>query len=61
MPDLEAAIGKPRMRLGQRRLMTMRFDPLATVDFARTIEPIKPIRWHTNPRNPKHRLTSAPV
>jgi hypothetical protein len=45
-PQFEAAVGEPHVRVTDRRLIGVGLDPFGAVDLARSVEPIKPIRWH---------------
>ena len=44
VPDFESAVREARTSLGNGRVLRDRLDPIGTVDLARPIEPVQPVR-----------------
>ena len=44
VPQLEAALREARACFGDRRVLGGRFDPIRSIDLARPIEPVQPVR-----------------
>jgi len=44
VPELEPAVRESDARLGHGRVFAGRFDPIGSVDLARPIKPVQPVR-----------------
>lgn len=44
VPQFESALREAGTRLGNRRVLRGRLDPIRTIDLARPIEPVQPVR-----------------